>query len=228
MIWCPRQMPNTGTLPSSAAHVARARTSTGRRDRRDRSRGTRRRVRARARPPPASTAGTTSTWQPACDELVEDRPLDAEVVRDHEERARRRDRPCTARGVVTLGDEIRPSVPPSACAAASSTSRSATPNAPGIAPALRMWRVSRRVSIPAMPATLMALEEACRGRRWRASSTTGAARSRTMTPRQCGAGGLVVVAVDAVVADVRVGEGDDLARVRRVGDDLLVARRARC
>ena len=38
------------------------------------------------------------------------------------------------------------------------------------------------------------------------------------------AAALVVGRVDAVVADVRVGEGDDLPRVRRVGDDLLVAR----
>ena len=38
----------------------------------------------------------------------------------------------------------------------------------------------------------------------------------------------VVVAVDAVVADVRIGEGDDLTRVRRIGDDLLVAGRAPC
>ena len=37
------------------------------------------------------------------------------------------------------------------------------------------------------------------------------------------AGGLVVGRVDAVVADVRVGERDDLAGVGRVGDHLLVA-----
>ena len=35
---------------------------------------------------------------------------------------------------------------------------------------------------------------------------------------------LVVVGVGAVVADVRVGERDDLSGVARVGDDLLVAR----
>ena len=34
---------------------------------------------------------------------------------------------------------------------------------------------------------------------------------------------LDVVAVHAVVADVRIGHGDDLARVGRIGEDLLVA-----
>ena len=38
---------------------------------------------------------------------------------------------------------------------------------------------------------------------------------------------LVVVGADPVVADVGVGEGDDLAGVGRVGDDLLVARQHR-
>ena len=40
--------------------------------------------------------------------------------------------------------------------------------------------------------------------------------------------GLEVGGVDAVVADVRVGEGDDLAGVARVGDHLLVAATSRC
>ena len=35
--------------------------------------------------------------------------------------------------------------------------------------------------------------------------------------------GLVVVKVDAVVADERVGHGNDLAEVGRVGQDLLIA-----
>ena len=48
-----------------------------------------------------------------------------------------------------------------------------------------------------------------------------------MTPRSRGIRALVVVGVDAVVADVRIRERDDLARVRRVGDDLLVARHRR-
>ena len=50
------------------------------------------------------------------------------------------------------------------------------------------------------------------------------ARSRTTTPGAERPAALVVVGVDAVVADVRVGEGDDLPGVRRIGDDLLVAR----
>src|SRR5690606_34651361 len=36
-------------------------------------------------------------------------------------------------------------------------------------------------------------------------------------------GCLVVERVGPVVADVRIGEGDDLARVGRIGDHLLVA-----
>lgn len=38
-----------------------------------------------------------------------------------------------------------------------------------------------------------------------------------------GASGFVVLRVDSVVTDHRVGHGDDLAAVRWVGDDLLVA-----
>ena len=41
------------------------------------------------------------------------------------------------------------------------------------------------------------------------------------------AGALEVVGVHAVVADVRIREGDHLACVRRIGDDLLVARQRR-
>jgi hypothetical protein len=36
-------------------------------------------------------------------------------------------------------------------------------------------------------------------------------------------GGLDIFSIDAVAADVRVGEGDDLAAVARVGQDFLVA-----
>ena len=45
-----------------------------------------------------------------------------------------------------------------------------------------------------------------------------------MTPRQNGRRLSSSAGGHAVVADVRVGEGDDLAGVGRVGDDLLVAR----
>ena len=42
-----------------------------------------------------------------------------------------------------------------------------------------------------------------------------------------GFGRLVVGRVDPVVADVGIGEGDDLSGVGRIGDDLLVARQHR-
>ena len=113
-------------------------------------------------------------------------------------------------------------MPPSACAAASSVSRSATPNAPGIAPAERMWRVRRRVSIPAMPGDAVPFEIAAQvfGR---APARRPAREIADDHAAAAGSARFVVVAVDAVVADVRIRERDDLPRVRRVGDDLLVA-----
>ena len=48
-------------------------------------------------------------------------------------------------------------------------------------------------------------------------------RSRITRPAANGAPRFDVLGVDADVADVRIREGDDLARVRRVGQDLLVA-----
>ena len=36
--------------------------------------------------------------------------------------------------------------------------------------------------------------------------------------------GLVVICGDAVIADVRIGERDDLTGIRRVGYDLLIPR----
>ena len=54
---------------------------------------------------------------------------------------------------VTVATRSTPSVPGSATAAALRATSSPAPNAPGIAPASRMWRVRRRVSTPAMPGT---------------------------------------------------------------------------
>ena len=86
MIWCPRQMPNTGTLPSSSLHAVARATSTG-----------------------GGIAGTVGEEHAVglagehvgrgrrrghdldlatrCHELVEDRALDPEVVRDDEKAA---------------------------------------------------------------------------------------------------------------------------------------------
>ena len=125
--------------------------------------------------------------------------------------------------MVTSATRSTPSVPGSAIAAAFSAVSSAVPKAPGMAPASRMWRVRRRVSMPAMPATPWRRRKPSRSpslrqllRRRASSRTIDAPAERPDAPRRRRA-------VDAVVADVRVGEGDDLAGVGRVGDDLLVA-----
>ena len=86
-------------------------------------------------------------------EVAQDRALDAEVVGD--DRARRRRLPsCTVYGSARgdLGDEV------DAVGARLGRGRgaqrrppTAVPNAPGIAPVSRSSRVSRRVSMPAMP-----------------------------------------------------------------------------
>ena len=76
--------------------------------------------------------------------------------------------------------------------------------------------------MPAMPATPWRRRSASRSASAR-QLLCRRASSRTMTPRQNGRRDSSSAAVDAVVADVRVGEGDDLPGVGRVGDDLLVA-----
>ena len=79
---------------------------------------------------------------------------------------------------------------------------------------------------------------ACRCRRWprcprRAGSRTGRAcarkldarsgRSLITSPAAWTLDGLDILVVDAVAADVRIGQRDDLAAVARVGEDFLVA-----
>ena len=58
---------------------------------------------------------------------------------------------------------------------------------------------------------------------WRASSRTAAVAWATTRPRSHGRADWSSSRQPAVVADQRVGHHDDLARVRRVGGDLLVA-----
>ncbi len=179
MIWWPRQMPNTGSLPSSARDVV-ARVVDRRRIagtvREEHAVGLARehvgrRRATRARPRPGNRRCTS--WS----------RIDRLIPKSYATTNKLASSGPTVYGsaVVTSATRSRPSVPPSACAAASSVSRSATPNAPGIAPAERMWRVRRRVSMPAMPGDLVPLEDSRAGRRSRASSTAGArgrARSR--------------------------------------------------
>ena len=156
-----------------------------------------------------------------CDELVEDRPLDAEVVRDHEQarvvgadgvRRRRRD----------PGDEV--------AAVGASVGLRGREQRVAVGRAERAGHRAGRTNVARQAAGvdagdaghLMTLEIAARGLPSRASSTGRRASSRTITPRQRGSARFVVVGVDAVVADVRVRERDDLTGVRGVGDDLLV------
>ena len=189
------------------------------RDHRGRSTGTRRRAGGPAPSAAVVDAGTTSTVAMLA-ELGQDRPLDAEVV-GHDPAG------TVADGVgLGAGDQRRPgrvpSVPGSSAAACLSVASSAVPNAPGMAPASRRWRVRRRVSMPAMPGTPWRRRKASRSASLR-QLLRRRARSRTMTPRQKGRALSSSAGRHAVVADVGVGEGDDLPGVGRVGDDLLVA-----
>ena len=92
------------------------------------------------------------------DEVAQDRALDAEVVGDDPAVGAVAD-DVYGSAHVTVATRSTPSVPGSAAAAALSVASSAVPNAPGIAPASRMWRVSRRVSMPAMPGTPWCAQE---------------------------------------------------------------------
>ena len=142
-------MPKTGTpRRRSAAHARRPRRRP-RPGRRGRSRGRRRRASRASTSAAGVDAGTTSTWQPARDEVAQDRALDAEVVGDDvERRVGVADRVRLVGGDV--GDEVDAVGRRAAAAAATRTAASSVPNAPGIAPCSRRWRVRRRVSMPAI------------------------------------------------------------------------------
>ena len=121
-----------------------------------------------------------------------------------------------------------PSVPGSALAAAAQVGASAIePNAPGMAPVSRRMPGEAagvdpgdaRHAVPAqhgVEAGLGPMVAVAPGER----ADDDAATER--------AARFEVGGVDAVVADVRVGEGDDLAGVGGVGDDLLVAASGPC
>jgi hypothetical protein len=86
---------------------------------------------------------------------------------------------------VTVATRSTPSVPGSATAAAFSVTSSAVPKAPGIEPASRMWRVSRRVSTAAMPGTPWRRRKASRSPSDR-QLLRRRANSRTTNPLQNG------------------------------------------
>ena len=89
-------------------------------------------------------------------------------------------------------------------------------------PASRMRRVSARVSIPSIPITPRR-RAVLRGCRRPASCDARRDASRTANPATWIRPALGVGGVHAVVALMRRGHRHDLARVRRVGQDLLVA-----
>ena len=211
-------------LAQQVRHRRRARARP-RRGRRGRSTGTRRRARAGQDVlPPVVGAGTTSTVADR-GEVAHDRGLDAQVDRDDPAgrapvldgtavglggRSRRRPgrgRRCRSpqrqrppqRGLVGGAEH-----PGQRAVVAQVAGQAAGVDAGDAGDAVA--RAGRR---PGSPSARQLL--------WRR------ARSRTTTPAQRGAGDSSSVGVDAVVADVGVGEGDDLPGVGRVRDDLLVA-----
>ena len=117
--------------------------------------------------------------------------------------------------------------PPSAARrrpAAAPRTRAARPEKipPRIAPRSRMWRTSARVSTPVIAGTPQSSSQSSQPPSAVAQSSPLWA-SRMITARACAASDSIASAADPVVADQRVGEGDDLAGVGGVGDRLLVA-----
>ena len=106
-----------------------------------------------------------------------------------------------------------------ATASAASTSPGAVTR-PRRQPCVRRWRARARVSIPAIAGIPSPAQE-----RRQLARLLGDRRGRGRDDErpQPGALGLVVGADPPVVADERVGHDDDLAGVRGVGADLLVA-----
>ena len=87
-------------------------------------------------------------------------------------------------------------------------------------PLARRCRASARVSTPAMAGIAASRSSVAS---WRASSSTAAVALADHERPQPRLIGLVVVREPAVVADQRIGHDHDLAGVRGVGADLLVA-----
>ena len=109
-------------------------------------------------------------------------------------------------------------------ATSDSASRSTVEIAARIDPRSRSRRVRRRVSMPSMPATPDAASDLLQRGLARARRTHGATLPAPRSPATWIRARLRVERVHAVVALVRVGHRHDLAGVRGVGQDLLVAR----
>ena len=96
---------------------------------------------------------------------------------------------------------------------------------PSIAPASRMWRTSARVSTPVIPGTPQSSSQSSQPRSALGASSLLTA-SRMIAARAWIRSDSIAAGADAVVADHRRGEGDQLRVERRVGHALLVARHA--
>ena len=220
--WWPRQIPKIGTSPSSPATTARL--------------GAERRGVARAVGEEDAVgleradlvgrvvdAGTTVTRERAEASWRTDRRLDA-VVEGHDVRAPGPER-VGRRAVVTSRHEV------AAVGAARGARRGArrrsgrpVPKAPGSAPRpAQVPGQAASVDARRSPATPWLDQEPLERPDGAPVRRPCALSSRTTTPAHHGRARLVVERRHAVVADVRVGEGDDLAGVARVGEDLLVA-----
>ena len=100
--------------------------------------------------------------------------------------------------------------------------RPETPARPFGAPPSRMRTVSARVSTPPTPVTPCARSQGA-GARPPASCWARSTSCFTTSPQRGDGGRLDVLGVDADIADMREGEGDDLPGIGRVGQRLLVA-----
>ena len=222
-IWWPRQMPSSGR-PSSMTSRASAtgpvepgRVAGSRREHDAAHVGREhvaRRRRVRQHPDPDAA--------PA--QRVDDVRLEP-VVDDRDERLVRARRP--PRGPPTARPGRRSPGPPSAARrgpASTAAAWSVTPGSvitPRRQPFARRWRARARVSTPAiagMPCAAQQRRELARvvedrGRRVGHDEARGATGARDWSSSR----------QPAVVADQRVGHHDDLARVRGIGGDLLVA-----
>ena len=130
----------------------------------------------------------------------------------------------TGSGGVTVRARSAPSIEGSAAirSRASASGSSAGKMPPRIAPRSRMWRTSARVSTPLIAGTPQSREPV------EPAALGGGDVLAVLGVAHDDAAGVDAVGLhrrgrDAVVADQRIGEDDDLARVGGVGDRLLVA-----
>ena len=94
---------------------------------------------------------------------------------------------------------------------------------PFCAPFSRRMRVSLRVSMSAIPTTLFASGTSPDRSSCERQLESRRGRSRMTRPAAYTAARLGVLGVDAGVADVRIGQRDDLPAVRGIGEDFLIA-----